>query len=52
MGHIPITMSGTILDYATVFRSLVAKFSGKIKGQFYGHTHSDQLAINTYPKTL
>lgn len=34
-----------------MYRALVAKYSNKIKGQFFGHTHSDQLTINTYPGT-
>jgi hypothetical protein len=29
----------------------MAKYSTKIRGQFYGHTHSDQLTVNTYPGT-
>lgn len=51
LGHIPITLNGVAEDYAKVFRALVARYSTKIKGQFYGHTHSDQLTVNTYPNT-
>jgi sphingomyelin phosphodiesterase len=51
LGHIPPTISGTAEEYATVYRALIAKYSDKIKGQFFGHTHSDQLTVNTYPNT-
>lgn len=32
-----------------MYRALVAKHKDNIKGQFYGHTHSDQLSVNTSP---
>lgn len=50
-GHIAPTTTGAATEYSTVFRALIAKYSSKIKGQFYGHTHADQLSINTYPTT-
>ena len=47
MGHIPPTLTGVAVEYGQVFRALVTKYSTKIKGQFYGHTHSDQITVNT-----
>ena len=51
LGHIPVTLSGVAEEYGKVFRALVARYSDKIKGQFYGHIHSDQITVNTYPNT-
>lgn len=47
MGHIPPTLTGVAVEYGQVFRALVTRYSSKIKGQFYGHTHSDQITVNT-----
>lgn len=51
LGHIPPTIDGVTLEFSTVFRALIAKYSNKIRGQFYGHVHSDQITVNTYPNS-
>lgn len=49
LGHIPPTIDGATVEFSTVFRALIGKYSHKIKGQFYGHVHSDKITVNTYP---
>ena len=51
VGHVPPTFGGAMEKYSVVFRALVTKYSEKIKGQFYGHTHSDQLILHTNPRS-
>lgn len=52
LGHIPPTLTQCAADYTRVYRALITAYSHKIKGQFYGHTHQDQLFINTSPENI
>ena len=49
LGHVPPTLRGAAPEFMIVYRALIAKYSSKIKGQFFGHTHMDMLTLNTYP---
>lgn len=50
LAHIAPTSPSCAPTYATLFRALLTKYSHKIKGQFYGHTHLDQFIVNTDPR--
>ena len=50
LGHIEPTSKSCSEIYATLFRAVLTKYSHKIRGQFYGHTHLDQFVVNTDPR--
>jgi len=41
LGHISPTSPSCSDVYATLYRAVLTKYSKKIKGQFFGHTHTD-----------
>lgn len=43
IGHIP--PKGNLNDWAIRFNALVDRYSYNIRGQFYGHTHSDHFSF-------
>lgn len=45
IGHIPIGDSAFLSECAKRFKALVDRFSHIIRGQFYGHTHYDEIKI-------
>jgi sphingomyelin phosphodiesterase len=45
MGHIPPGYSGCDSSWSARFNALVERYSYLIRGQFYGHTHNDQIEI-------
>ena len=51
LGHIPPNLDQCAQAYTTVYRALITKYSHKVKGQFFGHTHADQLFVNTSPQS-
>jgi sphingomyelin phosphodiesterase len=50
MGHIALSSGSCAETYQLIFRTILNKYSHKILGQFYGHTHSDEFIVNTNPK--
>ena len=50
IAHIDPTSASCSEVYGTLFRAVLARHAGKIRGQFYGHTHMDQFVVNTDPR--
>lgn len=46
MGHIPPGDSTCFSAWAARYQILIERFSHVIKGQFFGHTHNDQIQIS------
>lgn len=45
LGHIPTGDVFCASEWAEVYRALVNRFQNTIRGQFFGHTHQDQIQI-------
>jgi len=44
-GHIPPALVGCYPDWAGRYNALIERFSGVVKGQFFAHTHTEDLHI-------
>jgi len=44
LAHIPVTME--LVEWSTRFNAIVDRFSYIIRGQFYGHTHAENIHIH------
>ena len=45
IGHIPIGDPFCMSTWATVYRAIVNRFRNIIRGQFFGHTHTDDFQV-------
>ena len=46
MSHIPPASSACLGEWASYYSVLVERYSNTIKGQFFGHTHMDEIRVN------
>eukprot|EP01132_Coremiostelium_polycephalum_P004818 gene4818-6006_t len=52
IGHIPCTLKSASTDpWCVMYEAVISRFSSIIAGQFYGHTHYDQIVVFSDPAT-
>ena len=47
VGHIPFGHEGSSEECSLRYKALVDRFANTIRGQFFGHTHNDEMKLNT-----